>query len=524
MKRLVKLLIVAAFFNALSWIILIPVWQYPDEQAHFAQVQDVSEIGKVPPASLDTSYEIALSEEILGTSRDSFGNNKYTYHPEYKIDYSQNDSGIREKEILQLSKPSRTELVKREATLNPPLYYILGASIYKLFDDESLITRVYAVRVLSTAIFVTTIYISFLIGKLIFAKSQFLPLILASLVAFKPMLVFSSTGVLPDTLTNLLFSLIIYLGLRVIRDGFLPKTLVCSALVVFIGILTRQQFSISILIIFLALSIRLIIHPKYIKQIAVLIFTTMLVYYLLSLNTSVPILTNLRFQEDPLSTIKMINISSFIQFASGTLRHTISEVLPWYWGVYRWLSFTLPSTYYQIINRLILISFVGLFIKLILIIKNKNFTKDDFVVAFLITSSTIYFLVITLWDYIFSLKSGFSFGIQGRYFFPLVVAHIAILLTGLVHIFKLLFKSHSKYLVLLLVLLMMIFNDLSLFHVASSYYDATNFKTFILQASQYKPYLLKGNIILLIPAVAITLQIVFILSLVNYSKKINEND
>ena len=247
MKRLVKLLIVAAFFNALSWIILIPVWQYPDEQAHFAQVQDVSEIGKVPPASLDTSYEIALSEEILGTSRDSFGNNKYTYHPEYKIDYSQNDSGIREKEILQLSKPSRTELVKREATLNPPLYYILGASIYKLFDDESLITRVYAVRVLSTAIFVTTIYISFLIGKLIFAKSQFLPLILASLVAFKPMLVFSSTGVLPDTLTNLLFSLIIYLGLRVIRDGFLPKTLVCSALVVFIGILTRQQFSISIL-------------------------------------------------------------------------------------------------------------------------------------------------------------------------------------------------------------------------------------------------------------------------------------
>ena len=80
-------------------MILIPIWQYPDEQAHFAQVQNVAELGKVPMVGNDTSYEIALSEKILGTERNGFGNNKYTYHPEYNIAYSNNSMGLFEKEL-----------------------------------------------------------------------------------------------------------------------------------------------------------------------------------------------------------------------------------------------------------------------------------------------------------------------------------------------------------------------------------------------------------------------------------------
>ena len=124
MNSLFKLLLVAAFFNALSWIILIPLWQYPDEQAHFAQVQYIAEISGKPQnnQSFDTSYEVAISEKILGTERDDLGNNKYTYHPEYKPDYSTGLYGPYEKEITSLPKSARSQLVKDEATLNPPLY------------------------------------------------------------------------------------------------------------------------------------------------------------------------------------------------------------------------------------------------------------------------------------------------------------------------------------------------------------------------------------------------------------------
>jgi len=501
---------VAAFFNALSWIILIPVWQYPDEQAHFAQVQDIAEIGEVPPATLDTSYEISLSEEILGTSRDGFGNNKYTYHPEYKLEYTQNYFGIREQEILQLPKSSRTELVKREATVNPPLYYILGASIYKLFGNGSLLTRVYAVRMMSAVIFITTIYFSFQIGKLIFAKSQFLPIIIASLVAFKPMLVFASTGVLPDTLTNLLFSLIIYMSLQIILKGFSPKILGLSALIVFMGFLTRQQFSISILIIFLAIIFRIIIYPKYIKQIAVLILATSLTYYLLSLNTSVPILSNFRFQEDPLSALNMVSISSFAQFTFWTMKHTVSEVLPWYWGVYRWLSLTLPAFVYQIINRLLILSFLGILVRFISVAKNRQFTKTDLTILFLIVSSLVYFLTISIGDYLFHLKYGYSFGIQGRYFFPLVVAHLSIILFGFWTIVEFLFKRKARYFLILILILVIIFNDFTLFNVSSSFYENSNIAKFIIQASQYKPILFKGYTILTIITLNLISQIVLV--------------
>ena len=84
MSQTIKLLFVSALANSICWIILIPIWQYPDEQAHFAQIQYKAEMGGIPAgsASLDTSYEVALSEKILETERDSGGNYKFTYHPE----------------------------------------------------------------------------------------------------------------------------------------------------------------------------------------------------------------------------------------------------------------------------------------------------------------------------------------------------------------------------------------------------------------------------------------------------------
>ena len=97
MLSLKHILILSTIANTLSWIILVPVWQYPDEQAHFAQVQDIAELGHVPKKGNDTSYEIAFSEKILGTERDSLGNNLFTYHPDYKIPYSDNFFGPHEK-------------------------------------------------------------------------------------------------------------------------------------------------------------------------------------------------------------------------------------------------------------------------------------------------------------------------------------------------------------------------------------------------------------------------------------------
>ena len=524
MNKPFRLLIVAAFFNALSWMILIPVWQYPDEQAHFAQVQDLAELGYVPTGSNNTSHEIALSENILGTSRDVSGNNKFTYHPEYKIDYSNNLYGLYESTLINLPKSARTTLVKYESTQNPPLYYVWASIFYRAFYKSDLFTRVYAARLASLLLFLPMICISFRIGHLIFSKSKILPLVLTSFVAFKPMLVFASTGVLPDPLTNLLFTMVVFLSLKLLFEGIKVSSSLALSIIIFLGLLTRQQFLIAV-VVAVAPFIYHLIKSNFFKKsvfwqtllfliLLLIIFKNQIYYFVASSHFRIPEYSHFDFT----LIFRKDFTDHLVQFA----QKSISQTLPWYWGIYKWLSLALPHIFYRIINRLILLSAIGIIIKFVLIIKSKKLTKSDLAFLFLIYASIIYVLIFAIWDYFFVLRHGFSFGFQGRYFFPLITAHMTIILVGLLQLFKLLFKSYDKYALLLTVILVIIFNNLSLFHVASYYYDTSSISTFIMQASQYKPLLLKGNTILIILTIAITLQMVFVFQFAKYVSKTYE--
>lgn len=523
MPSLIKFLLVAVFFNGLSWIVLIPIWQYPDEQAHFAQVQDVAELGKRPADKLNTSLEIELSEKILGTERDDLGNNKFTYHPEYKLNYSDSYFGPKEEEILNLPKSAKSQLVKNEATLNPPLYPFLGSLFYKLFANGSLFERIYAVRLMSLIFFLTTIIVSFKIGQLIFPKSKILPLVLAGLIAFMPMFVFASTGVLPDPLTNLLFSLVIFLSLKILTRGFRVFEMLFSLIVIILGSLTRQQFLIAVPIIAFPVAYRVLkdwkIIRTYIPFVAIFVF---LIYLSSFFIRSLSFFNNLGIPEAEKFNFESLLKPGVTNYFSWTVRHTIAEVLPWYWGVYKWLSLTVPHINYQITNRLILVAFIGIFIKVFQIIKNKKVEELDIILFFMFYASTVYFLIFFLWDYFFNLEHGYSFGIQGRYFFPMIIPQFAILTIGFWQISQLILKKFAKYLLVLIVFLMVLFNNVSLSYVSASYYDTSSLTIFIKQVSQYKPQILKGYFILLPLFMAIFLQAIFLFSLSKHVIKNNK--
>src|SRR3989344_3872245 len=518
MKKLLSILFIATFLNGLSWLVLIPIWQYPDEQAHFAQVQDMAETENVYiKKNFDTSYEIALSEIILGTARNTFGNNKFVYNPYFRIEYSNTQYGLREFEIQALSKQSMRLMVKDEATKNPPLYYYLGSIIYRLVYDGSIFTRVFAVRILSLLFFSLSVFVTYKIGEIVFEKDKLLSLTLPTLVAFKPMIVFSSTGVLPDSLTNLLFSVILLMSLKIIKGELNFVNLTLAALTIIFGVITRQQFLISFLILIFAIILRVKSNFQSVRHVIFVIVIFLL--FLLFANRyglNVPIISHFRLAELLNLNIEKISLYSFLDYAIWTLQHTFSEVWPWYWGVYRWLSLTLPPIYYQIVNRLIILAAMGLVIKFAILFRKKEIKKYDVYLIFLVLTSFIYFTIITVWDYLFKLKSGFSFGIQGRYFFPLVTAHMAILVYGFWQIFSILLKKFKNYAILFIVLLMILFNDLTIYHIALSYYETSNLEIFITQASQYKPYFIKGLPIITILVGTVFSQIIYILLLNRY--------
>ena len=525
MKRLIKLLIVTAFFNALSWVVLIPIWQYPDEQAHFAQVQDTAELGFLPVGAFDTSEEIAISEKVFGTGRDGFGNNRYTYHPEFNTEYSNSNNGLFENYIESFDELSRTNLVKREATHNPPLYYFLGALFYKVFGWGDLFTRVFAVRIMSAILFLVLVFVAYKIGLLLF-EDKILQVALPTLVAFKPMLIFASTGILPDVLTNLLFTLIVYLSLKILLKGMSKKLILKVVIVVLLGVLTRQQFLISLPIISMAIFYQIFKSrkqlQKYILPTLFFIFSGFLLTFLIP---QLAYLRNLSVPEIGRPDLSLLFNRSFVEHLKMSLNQTYTQTLPWYWGVYRWLSYTLPPIVYQIINRVILLALLGVILRIVAAVFRRKITDLDKALYFMIFSSFVYFAILIIWDYYFRLDHNFSFGLQGRYLFPLVVAHLSIILVGFKTLFDLVFKKYAKWGIMISVLLMMIFNSVSLFFVSASYYSTSSFDIFINQASQYKQDIFKGNVLVLILLLALTSQLIFIFSFIrqivlkqNYAK------
>lgn len=183
--------------------------------------------------------------------------------------------------------------------------------------------------------------------------------------------------------------------------------------------------------------------------------------------------------------------SDFVGFLNQTIQKTIAETIPWYWGVFNWLGVTYPRIVYQIINRVMLIAAIGVLIKLYIDFKSKS--KEGLLVIFLLLSSLIYFFGVTYYNYLFSLGSGFSFGIQGRYFFPVVVAHMALILVGVITLVPSRYKKAYIWAIKLLGLGMIILTFIALYTIAGSYYDLSSMNNFIVQGSQYKPWFYKGN-------------------------------
>jgi len=86
------------------------MWQFPDEQAHFGHVAYLAEGGPLPMGRTnDLNQEIAISEQRLGTYRNKYGNNSFTYNPGFNLEYSQTVTGIYEDEIKNLPPELRKE-------------------------------------------------------------------------------------------------------------------------------------------------------------------------------------------------------------------------------------------------------------------------------------------------------------------------------------------------------------------------------------------------------------------------------
>jgi len=519
MSRLFRIFLLCIVLSSICWVILVPLWHTPDEQAHFAEVAFLAEKGRLPGGddTNDLTEEIYTSEVLLGTVRDNSGNNKFTFHPGYRIEYTDSLVGKYEASIAALAhSPSRAKFVKNEAARYPIIYYFPASLIYRLFYNLDLFTRVFVVRFWSLTLFLANVYLVYQLGKLIL-KDEKKSIILAALAGFQPMMVFANIGVNSDALGNLFFTVFLYFCTRLIIRGANYTDMIVLAAISVLSIQAKPQF-VMILPVLTCLFLLLFMRDFIKKRNWLFLFLFFLagiglMFYLYKIQWG-PIWLISHF-------ILSFNPGSFFKyFWEYTLPHTYREVMPWYWGIYNWLGVTYPRIVHRTINWIVLISLTGFGVWLVKMIKNKLWRKREIQsILFMVFIGLIYFISISLYDWLSWYTGKYPLGVQGRYFFPMISIQMLIVYLGLD---SLLPKSWHKKISLtgLSVVLMIMLNLYALYTVSASYYKLLPISLFIKQVSQYKPWFVKGAVIPFVFSVYMVSLIIFLNHLTSKTKEL----
>lgn len=478
----------------------MPLWHTPDEQAHFGHVAYLAEGGQLPMGrTKDLTEEIAVSEQLLETYRNKYGNTPFTFHPEYRLEYTDNLTGKFETQIKNLPLVSRKNFTDAESAYYPHFYYRVSGFIYRLFYQQDLFVRVYSLRLFWLFTHLLMVYFAYLIGRIIFVKNKDLALSVAILTGFQPMLSFVAGGVTNDNLHNLLFTSVIYFCLKLWQKIRFNDFISLIVVVVF-GMINKPQF-----LIILAIAIPVVIIQIIKQKKALYLLPAVILFIVMAMTVGKDyfsgLVDSLQAGKIPFFDLRKnvarpdYNLWHHVQYS---LLHTFREVLPWYWGVFRWLSLTLPRWVNQIMMRILLVAGIGLVIKF----WRRKFEPGFWIIVW---SAIIYFLALFFWDWQQVRSAGFPFGIQGRYYFPTIVPHMVLLIIGI----KEIFPKITNYLLLITNYWFIVLNWIAFYWVASSYYNASNFKIFIVQASQYKPFFAKGWWLIIILGLYFILSVIF---------------
>ncbi len=515
-KRFLFLILFLVFLKQIVFLSLVPIWHTPDEQSHFGQVAFLAEKGINPPYKeiKDLTEEIRKSEELLGTERDQMGINKFTYHPEFRIEYTESIFGKYEKEISDLALDlSSRAMVKHEASRYPSFYYSFIAFFYRLFYFHDLFIRVFFSRIVQTAFPVVTVYLTFLIAQIIFPNNNKLSLAAALLVGFHPMFSFVSAGVNSDNIANFIFTYYILIALRTLTG---PYSLFRICILFSASIITsyfKPQFAVILPITFFIIIYQSLRKKNTLEKKVLTIFfltagTLMIGYFLMNFDIG----PNVVFYR----LLRQFDLVSYLSYLKDyAIFQAYHEVMPWYWGVYNWLGVTYPRAVHRTINWIVLFCVLGFIRAFFLRFKVlPRRTKEG--IIFLVGISAVLFFGIYLYDWLEFSQRNIHLGVQGRYFFPAISSQMTVLLFG----FAGLILSKEKFqliLVKIFSLSMILLNFFSLFIIARTYYDLWPISKFVVQVSQYKPWFFKGVCLVELWLFYVTLLIVFLIKYIKLS-------
>lgn len=477
-------LILTAVGIVAFWGLAVPPFEFPDEQAHLGTVSFLVTQGRSPTyKEPDMTVEMTEVQKLLGVYRNDLGQNKYTYHPEYRVEYTDSFIGKFESDIAALNTEGKRSAYTpvEEAARYPALYYAYGGVFWKIAGSGTLIDRLFAVRVGTWFFAAGMAWFIYKIGLSVYGKRTYAAT-LTAMTMLQPMYSFVSAGVTSDNLHNLLTLGVIFVGLSVIKKGFTLSLICTSVILIGLDMYTKPQAFILIPVILTAFLLRIVKERRFKPLIGTAILMIVMA-----------VVAREQFETyKGFLNVENIHNASFVEYVRFSVNKLIAQNIVWYWGVFKWLGVVLPPIYWQVANRVALLSVAGMAVYYYRVVRKGKGVARIYEMSYLILSAVIYAGVIFWFDWTYHKGWGYSLGIQARYFFPTIVAHMAVILTGITSLGW--NKTVRIWLRRLLVIMFVWLQLGGLWRVITVYYDVSSVQTLFHQMSQYKPALAKGDI------------------------------
>jgi 4-amino-4-deoxy-L-arabinose transferase-like glycosyltransferase len=357
--RLWLLLIVLAYtLVAANFARQTPAWQAPDEPAHYNYIADIANQGTLPVLQREHYNQKCM--EVLVSNK---------FPPELGIN------------------------CLRYEAYQPPLYYLLGALVYRLSNGSLL-----ALRLLGVALGIAIILLFYYNLNLVFPDKPLVVLGATAFAAFLPMHVAVTASVSNDTLAELLLVAQLALLLRWSHAQFLTPTLIDIAhsrrqllrlgLLLGLGLLTKVYAYLFIPLTLLAIVITLWRQertwPQLWAGIRLSLWALFPALFLglpwwvrnLQLYGGLDFL-GLAWHDEVVvgqpRTSDWINTHGFMNYSERAFRFTFQS----FWGVFGWMGVFMDERIYTAMLIFTGVLFLGLLWTLIRLLSGKPDTDID---------------------------------------------------------------------------------------------------------------------------------------------------
>lgn len=208
-----------ALLNGLAWSLITPPFQVPDENAHYAYVQELAERGKLPRAAAPEGFFSPAEDGTLG----AIGFYLIIGRPHDPAPFSTlQQQGVEKVEHLHLRTTGSGSAFT--ATNNPPLFYAIQTVPYKLAGAAggSVLDRLAAMRIVSVLMAAVTVLLVYLFLSELLPGSPLACCAGTLVAALQPLFAFISSGVNNDALLYLAATGVLWGIARVFKRGLTP--------------------------------------------------------------------------------------------------------------------------------------------------------------------------------------------------------------------------------------------------------------------------------------------------------------